>query len=257
MSYNTRFQIVFPDENTWNNVLSGLVSRIVVDTYSNIVDESGYDTITKDDINTYTIYFKGWGSVTGSKAHVLKDLFKNLNILSMHIESSIGVFDICKITQEDKLFGIHTIHALNGHLINNIWIDCTFELWDHKIINLTPDMNPDAILQNAISRDRLYSVQYVVNMYGNSINYDTYLIKAAAAGLLDIVKYLVESGANIHANDDEALIRAFSLLKYNIVEYLVQEGANINARNDAIPKMLQEHDDLCGFMRPALIILGG
>ena len=46
-----------------------------------------------------------------------------------------------------------------------------------------------------------------------------------------IVKYLVENGANINADDDFALRYAASNGSLHIVHYLVENGANISSRN--------------------------
>ena len=51
-------------------------------------------------------------------------------------------------------------------------------------------------------------------------------------GHLEIVKYLVDNGADVHANDDEALRWAASNGYLEVVEYLVDNGADIHANND-------------------------
>ena len=45
-------------------------------------------------------------------------------------------------------------------------------------------------------------------------------------------KYLVEFGANIHANDDSAIQWASGHGHLEIVRYLVENGANIHANNE-------------------------
>jgi len=58
------------------------------------------------------------------------------------------------------------------------------------------------------------------------------LVKFTGFGHLEIVKYLVEQGADIHAEDDFALSWAAQLGHLDIVKYLVSKGANTHARND-------------------------
>ena len=58
------------------------------------------------------------------------------------------------------------------------------------------------------------------------------LIEAAQNGDLEIVKYLVNQGVNIHANDDEALRDASYNGQLEVVKYLVEQGADIHAKND-------------------------
>ena len=48
-------------------------------------------------------------------------------------------------------------------------------------------------------------------------------------GRVNIVKYLVDNGANIHADDDCALREAAVNGYLEVVKYLVEKGANIHA----------------------------
>jgi len=58
------------------------------------------------------------------------------------------------------------------------------------------------------------------------------LVKYSAEGNLDVVKYLVEKGVNIHADVDYALRWSASNGHLNVVKYLLENGANIHAEND-------------------------
>lgn len=53
------------------------------------------------------------------------------------------------------------------------------------------------------------------------------LTNAALMGHLDIVKYLIEHGANIHAHNDRAIQLASNYGKLDVVKYLVEHGANV------------------------------
>jgi len=55
---------------------------------------------------------------------------------------------------------------------------------------------------------------------------------AAESGHLEVVKYLVENGANIHAKDNWALCWAARNGHLKIVKYLVENGADIHADNN-------------------------
>ena len=57
----------------------------------------------------------------------------------------------------------------------------------------------------------------------------------------DIVKYLIEHGANIHANNDAALGTSAAAGHLSIVKYLVEHGANIHANNDYALRITTEH----------------
>jgi len=58
------------------------------------------------------------------------------------------------------------------------------------------------------------------------------LISSAERGNLNIVKKMLEKGADIHAQDDEALITSTRKGHFNIVKYLVESGADIHAGID-------------------------
>jgi ankyrin repeat protein len=56
---------------------------------------------------------------------------------------------------------------------------------------------------------------------------------------LEIVKYLVGKGANIHADNDQALYLAIKYNRLEIIKYLIGKGADIPKLMD-IPKDVQE-----------------
>ena len=76
------------------------------------------------------------------------------------------------------------------------------------------------------------SLSELMNLYKEDIKFDLILQYASIYGHLDIVKYLVEHGSNIHANNDYALRWASYNGYLDVVKYLVEHGANIHAKND-------------------------
>lgn len=58
------------------------------------------------------------------------------------------------------------------------------------------------------------------------------LIKKAIAGELEVVKYLIILGADIHENNERALRWCASNGRLKMVEFLVQCGANIHANDE-------------------------
>jgi ankyrin repeat protein len=59
------------------------------------------------------------------------------------------------------------------------------------------------------------------------------LWRASENGHIDVVKYLIEEkGADIHSNDDYALRKAVDGEYWNVVKYLLNHGANIHAVDD-------------------------
>ena len=63
------------------------------------------------------------------------------------------------------------------------------------------------------------------------------IYRAISNGNLEIVRYLTEMGANIHANNNEFIQFAAKSGHLEIVRYLAEMGADINANNDAPIKM--------------------
>ena len=78
-------------------------------------------------------------------------------------------------------------------------------------------------------------IDWVENIFGvdgfqSRINND--LINSSKDGHLEVVKYLIKNGANVHAMNDKALICASNNGHLEIVKYLIKNGANVHADND-------------------------
>ena len=63
-------------------------------------------------------------------------------------------------------------------------------------------------------------------------NKDEALKLAAEYGNLEVVKHLLELGANLHADNDWALRSAAAKGHLEVVKYLVEQGADLHAMND-------------------------
>ncbi|AVL95221.1 ankyrin repeat protein [Moumouvirus australiensis] len=101
---------------------------------------------------------------------------------------------------------------------------------------ITGKVNIESRINEALvnfCRQDLEMVKFLVN-FGANIHTkgDEPLNQASKYGEPDIVQYLVDVGANINADKDKALISACSGNHLNVVKYLVKNGANINADND-------------------------
>ena len=76
---------------------------------------------------------------------------------------------------------------------------------------------------------------YLKTVYGYHRHGETktgHLANASKNGYLRTVKFLVETGANIHTENDRALRLASSNNHLDVVKYLVESGADIHALND-------------------------
>ena len=87
--------------------------------------------------------------------------------------------------------------------------------------------------------------------HGADIHADNKALQNAAwSGHLDVVKYLVEQEANIHANDEYALRWAAYNGHFDVVKYLIEHGADIHAENeDALRSAaLEGHLDIVKYL---------
>ena len=66
----------------------------------------------------------------------------------------------------------------------------------------------------------------------SNISYDKLLCKSARIGVLIGVKILLDAGANVHANSDEALRNATWHGHTEVVKLLLEAGADVHAWND-------------------------
>lgn len=79
-----------------------------------------------------------------------------------------------------------------------------------------------------------YGDLYMVKLLMDNLTYDPKDIDNALFSTtdLDIMKYLVGQGANIHAGNDGAVRDASMRGDLDIVKYLVEQGVDVYARDD-------------------------
>ena len=83
---------------------------------------------------------------------------------------------------------------------------------------------------------------------------DDILSCAAINGQLEVVKYMIEYGADIHVREEEALRWAASKGQLEIVKYLIGVGTNIHARSDDALywAIMNEHPEVVAFLKSQL-----
>jgi len=80
------------------------------------------------------------------------------------------------------------------------------------------------------------------------------MITAAKKGSVELLKFAIEKGANIHAGDDFPLLMAAENGHLSTVKYLVENGANIHARDDYALRWAAEngHLSIVNFLQDAM-----
>ena len=81
------------------------------------------------------------------------------------------------------------------------------------------------------------------------------LTEISKNGRLDVVKHLIECGADIHIRDDEALRCASRVGRLDVVKYLVECDADIHACNDStlIWASINGHLDVVHYLKSIYI----
>ena len=101
---------------------------------------------------------------------------------------------------------------------------------------------PEIDLLNAVKREDIQAVRYAierganvnVRVIGGILTGYTALMFATYRGRIDIVKLLIEQGADIHATTklgDSALFIAITQEHANVAKLLIEQGANVYSHN--------------------------
>jgi hypothetical protein len=108
-------------------------------------------------------------------------------------------------------------------------------------INEVSSKSLDTALRWSSYDGYLEVVKYLVENGADIHANNGYALKYASQhGYLEVVKFLVENGADIHVGNDCAL-RCASFGRLDIVKYLVEHGADIHADNDYALKYASQH----------------
>jgi ankyrin repeat protein len=106
---------------------------------------------------------------------------------------------------------------------------------NHKDYNSISNIDKNTlnlILNNALnSRNNIFAKFLIENGADIHTNNDEALRNASKVANLEMVKFLIENKANIHANNDEALRNASKIGNLETVVFLIENGAYINANN--------------------------
>jgi len=148
------------------------------------------------------------------------------------------------------------MNKLNNYIRNeNNWInyndlilDFIYEKRDLKLANIIfPLVENKKLLTRFIEILNLFEnkkIEWIKIIFDNGFSetseidifaFDNALLKYSAGdGLIEIVKYLVEKGADVHVNNDEALKFASFKGRLEVVKYLVENGADVHIYDYAL-----------------------
>jgi len=100
--------------------------------------------------------------------------------------------------------------------------------------------------------DKLEIVKYLVENGANYTDKLDTLCSACMVGNFNIVKYLVEVGTNIHGYNDYAFRWSCRNGHLELAKYLLEVGANLHAMNNEA--FMSEHEDVLEYLNKMLIV---
>ncbi len=114
-----------------------------------------------------------------------------------------------------------------------------------KLVPTNKEYNKEYGMLYASKKGHLEIVKYLIEQGANSNSFHGYvLIYASESGHFPVVKYLVKHGANIHAHDEYPLRVASQNGHLEIVNFLTEEGADIHIFNDSPLSIASENGHL-------------
>jgi hypothetical protein len=160
--------------------------------------------------------------------------------LAIHLASFMDIPNTINLIQTS-----HMYHNIIASMVRyqefqkckpNCTIDSICKYGDVDILKwfmINHQINFDKILWMSAKHGNLDIVSYLIE-HGADIHArrDHALRWCAKNGHLDVVKYLVNHGADIHSHHNGALFESAANGHLEIVHYLVDKGADINAHHD-------------------------
>lgn len=133
---------------------------------------------------------------------------------------------------------------------NMIILGKQYELSDKNTFGIITDNNFNIEWFRWAIRNNYLQIAKYLKKKGFCYFDDMQLGRAAENGHLDIVRFLVENGADIHIYDETPLKLATEAGHLNIVKYLAEHGANIHVGNNDILTIAskEEHLDIVKYL---------
>jgi hypothetical protein len=120
-------------------------------------------------------------------------------------------------------------------------------LIDHEDEEILAELSP--VLKMSVIYGHMDIIRYVFERGIGADDRDVGLQCAAARGELDILKYFVDHGGDIHSRDDTALFVACENEHLEVVRYLLEQGADVAADEFAAVLYVCKYDDLMDFVK--------
>ena len=151
---------------------------------------------------------------------VTKDLALVLSAENGHLEVVKYLVEECNADIHSDEGYILAKSARNGHL----------RVVEYLVSKGASDDSLESALTWSGLSENLHSVKYLVQC--TNIDKVVALKICAELGILELVKYLVEEGVDIHANDEDALWSSVSEGHLEVIKYLVAKGADVHHDNE-------------------------
>ena len=128
-------------------------------------------------------------------------------------------------TESNVLTHPHLMHCLERKFgsVPLFTLDCCHRIWQYTLFRPS---------EHTFTHDDPAVVQYLIDndiVKSFDVDMDNALRYSARKGRLDVVKYLVDRGADIHTGNECAVRWASWRGHLDIVKYLVEKGADIHA----------------------------
>ena len=156
-----------------------------------------------------------------------------LNITNEKILNDISALIFSKKDKDAVLFLIQNDVILKSMSLNLFKFIVDNNYWD-MFLNLDYNkfdlhVEDDYALRWSSSNGHIEIVKFLVEKGANIHADDDYALRwSSFCGHNDVVKFLIEKGANIHADDDDALKWSSGNGHIEVVKILIENGANID-----------------------------
>ena len=192
--------------------------------------------ITKDDINELFLHF-----FRSSKYDEMLDfLLKNgADISILNTAETYEIIEsqfMYKSIENFKMIikNVHKIDINDENVITNA--RCNIEIFKYlDNIGVNIYINENSVFYDACLDGDLEIVKFFIkNGVSTDVKSDA-LISSCTQNdnrIIEIIKILIENGADIHAEEDQSFINACEYCNIEIIKLLIQYGANIHAQND-------------------------